>query len=119
VGLIEDEAFFRWVGIGIATRGLYPAGVPSRGRHQSTSKECRSVIARIEELPGVVGVIIGRSYGGKSLGSNSTTGSVRVQRPVPGGLKAVIQSEKGLQELFIRTAEGAEDSVAAAVAEIA
>jgi hypothetical protein len=98
--------------------GLYSIAMPSRGRHQSTSKECRATIARIEGLPGVVGVIIGRSYGGKSLGSKSTTGSVRVQRPVAGGLKAVIQSAKGLQELFIRTAAGAEDSVAEAVAEI-
>ncbi len=80
--------------------------VPSRGRHQSSSKECLKAIRKIESLTGVVGVIIGRSYGGKSLGKNATTGSVRVQREVPGGLKAVTQSSKGLQELFIRTEEG-------------
>lgn len=80
--------------------------VPSRGRHQSSSKECLKAIRKIESLAGVVGVIIGRSYGGKSLGKNATTGSVRVQREVAGGLKAVTQSSKGLQELFIRTEEG-------------
>ncbi len=57
-------------------------------------------------MDGVVGVIIGRSYGGKSLGAGSRTGSIKVQRKVSGGLKAVTQSEKGLQEIFIRTAPG-------------
>mgnify|MGYP000013781074 FL=1 len=54
----------------------------------------------------VLGVIIGLSYGGKSLGKNGRTGSVCVQREVSGGLKAVTQTSKGLQELFIRTDEG-------------
>ena len=31
---------------------------------------------------------------------------------VSGGLKAVTQTEKGVQEIFIRTEAGAEDSVA-------
>jgi len=66
-------------------------------------------------MEGVVGVIIGRSYGGKSLGAGSRTGSVRVQRKVSGGLKAVTQSEKGLQEIFIRTRAGMEDSIATAI----
>jgi hypothetical protein len=65
------------------------------------------MIRKIESLPGVAGVIIGHSYGGKSLGKNGKTGSVRVQREVSGGLKAVTQTSKGLQELFIRTEEGA------------
>ncbi|MDX1679487.1 MAG: hypothetical protein R3242_02040 [Akkermansiaceae bacterium] len=76
--------------------------MPKRGRHQSTSKECRDLIARIEALDGVSGVIIGRSYGGKSLGSDAATGSMRVQREMAGGIKAVMQSAKGLQEIFIR-----------------
>jgi len=67
---------------------------------------------RIEALEGVGGVIIGRSYGGKSLGAGKTTGSVRIQRNVSGGIKAVTQTEKGLQEIFIRTEEGAEDGIA-------
>lgn len=83
----------------------------SRGRHQSTSKECRALIRRIEALEGVVAVIIGMSYGGKSLGKGTTTGSIRIQREVSGGLKAVTQSSKGLQELFIRTDAGAENRI--------
>ena len=81
--------------------------MPSRGRHQSSSKECLRLIKKIEALENVNGVIIGRSYGGKSLGRMGKTGSLRVQRQVPGGLKAVTQSAKGIQELFIRTEEGA------------
>ena len=89
--------------------------MPSRGRHQSTSKECRALIRRIEALEGVVGVIIGRSYGGKSLGAGSSTGALKIQRKVPGGLKGVIQSSKGLQELFIRTEADQEDAIAEAI----
>lgn len=85
--------------------------MPSRGRHQSSSKECHQIMRKIEALDGVVGVIIGRSYGGKSLGQGSSTGAIKVQRKVSGGLKAVTQSSKGLQELFIRTAEGAEERI--------
>lgn len=85
--------------------------MPSRGRHQSSSKECLRTIRKIESLPGVVGVIIGRSYGGKSLGKNGKTGAVRLQREVSGGLKAVTQTSKGLQELFIRTEDGSADEV--------
>ena len=75
-------------------------------------------IRRIEALKGVSGVIIGHSYGGKSLGSQSSTGSVRIQRSVPGGLKGVMQSAKGLQEIFIRCEEGMGDTVAAQVEDI-
>jgi 2-keto-3-deoxy-L-rhamnonate aldolase RhmA len=89
--------------------------MPSRGRHQSTSKECREAIRRIEALDGVIGVIIGMSYGGKSLGKGMTTGSIRIQREISGGLKGVTQTEKGLQEIFIRTEEGAEQGISATV----
>lgn len=84
--------------------------MPSRGRHQSTSKECQRAIEKIESLDGVIGVIIGRSYGGKSLGG-SRTGAIKIQRKQPGGLKAVTQTAKGLQELFIRTEKGREDAL--------
>ena len=73
--------------------------------------ECLRAISKIEALPGVVGVIIGRSYGGKSLGQNGKTGEIRVQREVSGGLKAVTQTSKGLQELFIRIKEGLVEEV--------
>lgn len=66
-------------------------------------------------MDGVTAVIIGRSYGGKSLGAGCRTGSLKIQRAVPGGLKAVTQSAKGLQEIFIRTEPGAEDSVVEAI----
>jgi hypothetical protein len=70
---------------------------------------------KIEAMDGVIGVIIGRSYGGKSLGRSSRTGSIRVQRKVAGGLKGVTQSEKGLQEIYIRTDAGMEEEIAEAV----
>ncbi|MDE0835482.1 MAG: hypothetical protein OSA84_03930 [Akkermansiaceae bacterium] len=89
--------------------------MPSRGRHQSTSKECKETIRKIESLDGVVAVIIGMSYGGKSLGKGKNTGSIRIQRKLSGGLKAVTQTEKGLQELFIRTESGTEDAISEAV----
>lgn len=73
---------------------------------------------RIEAMDGVVGVIIGRSYGGKSLGIGTRTGSIKVQRKVPGGLKAVTQSAKGLQEIFIRTDAGMEDTIAEEILKI-
>jgi hypothetical protein len=89
--------------------------MPSRGRHQSSSKECHQIMRRIEAMDGVVAVIIGRSYGGKSLGQGIPTGGLKVQRKISGGLKAVTQSAKGLQEIFIRTQEGMEDSVIEAI----
>ncbi|MEP4076274.1 MAG: hypothetical protein ABJO14_00535 [Haloferula sp.] len=73
---------------------------------------------RIEALDGVVGVIIGRSYGGKSLAQGSRTGAIRIQRKVPGGLKAVTQSAKGLQEIFIRTRADMEDEITARILEL-
>lgn len=85
--------------------------MPSRGRHQSTSKECLQALKKIEGMEGVIGVVIGRSYGGKSLARGSRTGMVKIQRKQPGGLKAVTQTAKGLQELFIRTEAGMEDTI--------
>ena len=73
------------------------------------------MLRRIEAMDGVSGVIIGRSYGGKSLGSECRTGSLKIQRKVPGGLKAVTQSAKGLQEIFIRTEDGMEDTIIEAI----
>lgn len=70
---------------------------------------------KIEGMEGVVAVIIGRSYGGKSLGAGSSTGSVKIQRKISGGLKAVTQSAKGLQEIYIRTEAGKEDAIAEAI----
>lgn len=85
--------------------------MPSRGRHQSTSKECLQTLKKIEAIEGVIGTIIGRSYGGKSLGKTSRTGAVKIQRKQPGGLKAVTQSAKGLQEVFIRIDPNFEETI--------
>lgn len=89
--------------------------MPSRGRHQSACKECARAIRKIEAIDGVIGVIIGRSYGGKSLGASGRTGSVKIQRQQPGGLKAVTQSAKGLQEIFIRAEANREADIAKAI----
>jgi hypothetical protein len=70
---------------------------------------------RIEAMDGVIAVIIGRSYGGKSLGQGTGTGAIRIQRKTSGGIKAVTQSEKGLQEIFIRTEPGMEEGIAAVI----
>ena len=92
--------------------------MPSRGRHQSTSKECKRILRKIEAIDGVLGVIIGHSYGGKSLGKNSRTGAVKIQRIESGGIKAVTQSAKGLQELFIRTQAGQAAHIAESIEKI-
>lgn len=73
---------------------------------------------KIEAMKGVIGVIIGRSYGGKSLGKTSRTGAIKIQRKQSGGLKAVTQSAKGLQELFIRIEADTEDSVIEAIGKL-
>lgn len=74
------------------------------------------MIDKIEAIEGVIGVIIGHSYGGKSLGKQSRTGAVKVQRVEAGGIKAATQSAKGLQELFIRTEVGQETTIAEKIA---
>jgi 2-keto-3-deoxy-L-rhamnonate aldolase RhmA len=74
------------------------------------------MIDKIEALEGVIGVIIGHSYGGKSLGKQSRTGAVKVQRIEVGGIKAATQSAKGLQELFIRTKADQEEAIAEKIA---
>lgn len=89
--------------------------MPSRGRHQSSSKECLRVLRRVEAMDGVIGVIIGRSYGGKSLAADRATGALKIQRITAGGIKAVTQSSKGLQEIFVRTEVGREEEVAAKI----
>ena len=74
------------------------------------------MIDKIEALEGVIGVIIGHSYGGKSIGKQSRTGAVKVQRIEVGGIKAATQSAKGLQELFIRTEADQEKVIAEKIA---
>ena len=73
-----------------------------RGRHQSTDKTGKKTIARIEHIPGVTAVIIGRSIGGKSIARGRAVGDFKLQGEVPAGFKGVLQTSKGIQEIFIR-----------------
>lgn len=89
----------------------------SRGRHKSTDKEGRRTLARLEAVPGVTAIVIGHSLGGKSLGRTARTGDFRLQGAVAGGLKGVVQTSRGIQEIFVRVAQGADrQQVAAAIA---
>ncbi len=115
-GELHETGVKEWTAADLG-RNLH-AAMPSRGRHRTTSKECHRTMRGIEALDGVAAVIIGRSYGGKSLGTDCATGAVRIQRKVPGGLKGVTQSAKGLQEIFIRTEAGREEGIAAAIAKM-
>lgn len=85
--------------------------MPIQGRHQSTCKAGKKTIQSIEAIPGVTGVVIGMSFGGKSLGRNATTGHFKIQRTVPGGIKGLLQSSKGVQEIFIRTEADQEEKI--------
>lgn len=73
-----------------------------RGAHQSTSKKAQRTIRKIESLPAVEAVIIGHSFGGKSLGRGAFEGQFKIQREENGGYKGVLQTSKGIQEIFIR-----------------
>ena len=72
----------------------------TRGRHQSTDKSDKRWIKRLRAVSGVTAVIIGRSIGGKSLAAVHQ--GFKVQSTVPGGLKGILQTSKGIQEIFIR-----------------
>ena len=87
-----------------------------RGRHRSTDKDGKRTIARLEGIPGVTAVVIGRSFGGKSIGRGRKVGDFKLQAAVPAGFKGVLQTSKGIQEIFIRVPEGRDD-VAAAIRE--
>jgi len=73
-----------------------------RGRHLSTDKDGKKTIAKLEKIPGVAAVVIGRSLGGKAIGRGSAAGDFKLQAEVPGGFKGVLQTSRGIQELFIR-----------------
>ena len=78
-----------------------------RGRHRSSDKEGKRTLARLMSIPGVTAVVIGRSYGGKSLGRGQAVGDFKLQAKVRGGLKGVLQTSKGIQEIFIQVGVGA------------
>ncbi len=77
-----------------------------RGVHRSTTKKAKRTLNKIESLPAVEAVIIGHSLGGKSLGRGSYEGQFKIQREEGGGFKGVLQTSKGIQEIFIRIKDG-------------
>ena len=55
-------------------------------------------------------MIIGHSIGGKSIGRNATEGAFKLQREEEGGFKGVLQTSRGIQEIFIRIREGEKET---------
>jgi hypothetical protein len=86
----------------------------SRGRHRSTDKAGKKTLTRLGNIAGVEAVVIGRSVGGKSLGRSRGVGDFKLQGEVPGGFKGVLQTSKGIQEIFVRVSKD-KDKVAAAI----
>ena len=80
-----------------------------RGRHRSTDKEGKKTMARLQGIPGVAAVVIGQSYGGKSIGRDRATGDFKLQGEVQGGFKGVLQTSKGIQEIFVRVEKDKEE----------
>ena len=79
-----------------------------RGRHQSTCKDGKKSIKKIESIQGVQGVIIGMSIGGKSIAAGRSAGDVKLQRVLKGGIKGLLQTSKGVQEIFVKVDLGLE-----------
>ena len=88
-----------------------------RGRHQSTDKTGRRTIARLRGVPGVKAVVIGRSYGGKSIGPEAV-GDFKLQGEVQGGFKGILQTSKGIQELYISVSSGEKEATARAIRQL-
>ena len=88
-----------------------------RGRHRSTDTEGRRTLDALERIPGVEGVIISRSIGGKSIGRHCAAGDFKLQSEMPGGFRGVLQTSKGIQELFIRVLDPSDAEVRKRLAE--
>ena len=80
-------------------------GKTPRGRHRSTDKEGKETLARLERIPGVTAVIIGRSVGGKALGRGAAVGHFKLQSKVEGGFSGVLQTSRGIQEIIVLVAQ--------------
>ena len=85
--------------------------MPKRGRHQTSCKDGKKTISLIESLAGVNAVVIGMSLGGKSIGRNKSAGYLKLQREEENGFKAVLQTSKGVQEVFILVDKTLKDRV--------
>ena len=88
--------------------------MPRRGRHQSTDKEGAETLSRLEQIEGVTAVIIGRSRGGKSITRTTSTGTFKLQSQVQAGFKGILQTSRGIQEIYIQVT-GNRDNVAARI----
>ncbi|MBX2822239.1 MAG: hypothetical protein KTR29_21265 [Rhodothermaceae bacterium] len=86
-----------------------------RGAHTSTTRKARRTIDMLEALDGVEAVIIGFSIGGKSIGRNASEGDFKIQREEEAGFKGVIQTSKGIQEIFIRIKQGQKEAFLSAL----
>ncbi len=82
-----------------------------RGRHQSSCKDGKNTIKYLESLSGVSAVIIGMSLGGKSIGKNNSAGYLKLQREEETGFKALLQTSKGVQEIFIKIEKGFKEAI--------
>lgn len=91
------------------------AGKSKRGAHTSTTRKARRTIVRLEGLDGVEAVMIGMSIGGKSIGRNATEGDFKIQREEEAGFKGVLQTSKGIQEIFIRIKKGQKEAFLSAL----
>ena len=88
-----------------------------RGAHTSTTRKARRTIEMLEALDGVEAVMIGFSIGGKSIGRSASEGDFKIQREEEAGYKGVIQTSKGIQEIFIRIKQGQKDAFLSALEE--
>ena len=88
-----------------------------RGAHTSTTRKARRTIEMLEALEGVEAVMIGFSIGGKSIGRNASEGDFKIQREEEAGYKGVIQTSKGIQEIFIRIKQGQKEAFLSALEE--
>ena len=75
-------------------------GTYVRGRHQSSCKAGQKTIEALEKLDGVKGVVLGRSYGGKSF-HNAYDGAVKLQQTQGAAIYALLRTSKGIQSLRI------------------
>lgn len=70
------------------------------GRHKTTCKTGKKTLEKLEKIPGVKSVIIGRSYGGKGL-HQGRDGILKLQLTKGHSITGVMQTSKGVQDIRI------------------